>query len=134
MGAWGTGSFENDDALEWISSARDGDLEQIRSALAPVAEPDGAYLDAPEGAHALAAAEAVASLRGAPPVDLPERVGAWIDTLSREFDDALLVQARAATDRVVTAPSELLDHWEDMGDDDATAWRAQVADLRDRLG
>lgn len=133
MGVWGTRSFENDDALEWAAAAQDGDLEQVRAALAPVAAPDGAYLEAPAAAKALAAAEAVATLRGAPPEGLPDRVGAWIATLSREFDETLLSDARAAIDRVVTPPSELLELWEDKSGDDSTAWLASVSDLRERL-
>lgn len=133
MAAWGTGSFENDDALDWVSTAADGDLQHVQSALAPVAEPDGEYVEAGDAARALAAAEAIASLRGAPPDVLPDAVGAWIATLSHEFDETVLAQARAATDRVVTEPSALLDVWAEAGSDVATAWRAGVAELRERL-
>lgn len=133
MGVWGTGSFDNDDALAWAREAPDADLEHVRSALAPVAEPHGTNPEAPDAARALAAAEAVAALRGAPAAALPASVAHWIATLSHEFDETLLVQARAATDRVVTEPSDLLDLWEKTGAEEATAWRAAVADLRDRL-
>lgn len=133
MAAWGTGSFDNDDALEWAGAAADGDLDHVRLALAPLAEPDGAPAEAPDAARALAAAEAIATLRGAPPDLLPDTVSAWIASLPHEFDETLLAQARAATDRVVTEPSELLDRWSLAGADDATTWRAGVADLRNRL-
>ncbi len=133
MGAWGTGSFDNDDALDWAGAAADGDLERVRLALAPLAAPDGALARAPDAARALAAAEVVATLRGAPPDVLPDAVTTWIATLPLEFDETLLAQARAATDRVVTEPSELLTLWADAGPEDATTWRAGVADLRNRL-
>lgn len=133
MSVWGTGSFENDDALNWASAAPDGDLEHVRSALAPLAAPDGARAEAHAAARALAAAEAIATLRGAPPDALPEAVAAWIATLPHEFDDTFLADARAATDRVVTEPSELLDLWAKAGPEEATAWQAGVANLRDRL-
>ncbi len=134
MGAWGTGSFDNDHALSWVADAPDGDLEYVRSALAPVEAPDGSPIEAPDAARALAAAEVVATLRGAPPDELPGTVTTWIDTLPHEFDETLLAQARAATDRVVTKPSELLARWGDAGSDEATTWQAGVADLRQRLG
>ncbi len=133
MGVWGPGSFDNDEALRWVGDAADGDLEHLRLALAPLAEPDGAPAEALDAVRALAAAEALATLRGAPPDVLPAAVSAWIATLSHEFDDTLLAQARAATDRVVTEPSALLGLWAEAGADEATAWRAGVADLRNRL-
>lgn len=133
MGAWGTGPFENDDALDWAGDAPAGDLEYVQSVLASAAEPDGSYLEAPDASRALAAAEAVAALNGAPAEGLPDTVTTWLDTLPREFDDTLLAQARAATDRVVTEPSELLELWDDADDADAMAWKASVADLRQRL-
>lgn len=79
MGTWGYGSFENDDALDWV-----GDLAEARS-LKPV----GAALDAAlsptadfgisgEAEWGMAAAEVVAALGGAPVGDLPEEVTAWI--------------------------------------------------------
>lgn len=133
MDAWGTGSFENDDALVWLGERSDGDLDTVRAALAPAAEPDGAGIDGRTGARALVAAEVVATLRGAPAVDLPDDVGAWIETLPRDISDDLVALARAATDRVVTAPSGLLERW-DPSSAEGLDWRARVADLRDRLG
>lgn len=134
MGAWGTGPFENDEALDWIGDAPAGDLEYVRSALAAAAEPDGSYLDASDGNLVLAAAEVVAALRGAPAEGLPDSVTEWVETLPRELDETLLGQARAATDRVITEPSELLELWDEAEPPDATAWKAGVADLRQRLG
>ena len=133
MRAWGTGSFENDEAMAWVSGRSDTDLEPVRAVLAPVAEPDGGDVDASAGARALVAAEVVATLRGAPSSDLPAPVGAWIDTLPRDLPDDLIAMARAATDRVVTVPSALLERW-DAASDDGITWRAGVADLRGRLG
>src|SRR4051812_40400115 len=133
MRAWGTGSFENDEAMAWVSGRSDTDLEPVRAVLAAVAEPDGAAVDAPTGARALVAAEVVGTVRGAPSPDLPEPVGAWIDTLPRDLPDDLVVLARAAVDRVVTVPSSLLEQWE-ASSSDGVSWRAGVADLRQRLG
>lgn len=74
MGAWGAGSFENDDAADWLADFCDEpDEKRIANALSTVAEMDaGEYLEAPECSVGLAAAEIVASLKGAGSPDLPE--------------------------------------------------------------
>ena len=61
MPGWGSGSFENEDAqnfLERLNSCRIDDLKVI---LARAADQDG-YLEAPESGSAVAAAEVVAAL------------------------------------------------------------------------
>jgi len=133
MGACGTGSFDNDDALDWVSELERAGLDAVASALAGVAATDAAEVDASAGARAVAAAEVVAALRGAPASDLPEGVRAWVDGQDREQPDELIASARAAADRVVTGPSELLERWADAGAAEATAWKAAVASVRDRL-
>lgn len=71
MGAWGSGSFDNDDALDWVN-----DLEGskgtavIEFALQAVLD-ESDYLEAPECSAALCAAEVVAALKGAPGQGLP---------------------------------------------------------------
>lgn len=68
MGAWGSGSFENDDALDWLTDfCDDPDKGLIADALTTVAEMDDSeYLEAPDCCVAIAAAEIVAALKGAP--------------------------------------------------------------------
>lgn len=129
MGAWGAGSFENDDALDWLDDLESRGLAAVDEALRAAAEAEGAYLEAPDASTALAAAEVVATLRGRPPLDFPGEVEAWAKLNAREPDRALLELARAAVDRV-RADSELKELWEESGADE---WRAAVDDLLARL-
>ena len=129
MGAWGTGSFENDDALDWMGDlAESGDAAAVESALKVVAESTG-YLEAPEGSAALAAAEVVAALRGQPAGDLPEEVALFTRGRARPSPE-LVATARAAVERVLQ-DSELRELWEET--DDFETWQAGVADLVRRL-
>ena len=61
MGAWGRGSFDNDDAADWALELEAADN------LLPLADafdlPTG-YLEAPDGCIALAAAEVLLALAG----------------------------------------------------------------------
>jgi hypothetical protein len=77
MGAWGFGSFDNDDAADWIFELEESSgVTALVSAFKAI-KPDR-YLEAPECSVALAAAEVVAALRGRPlPTlkDLQVRIG-----------------------------------------------------------
>ena len=80
MGAWGSGSFKNDDAMDWVWTLEgDTDGSVLRATLTPVAEtsPDD-YLEAPDACCALAAAEVVAAGSGTPAIGLPEEVNRWV--------------------------------------------------------
>src|SRR5690242_14698988 len=68
MGSWGTGTFENDTAVDWIGDFADGagDVEMVRTALTTVADASG-YIDADHGCEALAACEIVAAALGRAP-------------------------------------------------------------------
>lgn len=130
MGAWGIGSFENDDALDWVGALEGYDgLATVRATLKKVAETTD-YLEAPEGSEALAGAEVVAAISGQPGGAVPEAVQRLIDTqvtiLQSDRD-----LARKAVDRVLAADSELAELWDESGE--AEAWRAGVAELRGRL-
>jgi hypothetical protein len=108
MGAWGAGSFENDDAMDWVIglAQRSGDAV-LRDALTPAATTDDRYLEAPECSVAIAAAEALAAARGHPNASLPDEVALWV----REKPDVsadLVDLARSAVDRIV-GKSELRD-------------------------
>ena len=64
-GAWGEGSFENDDALDWVGQCiKAGTTAPVSAALAAVL--DGRYVQAPDGSEAVAAAEVVAAAMGKP--------------------------------------------------------------------
>lgn len=47
MGAWGYGSFENDDALDWLAELED--VSQLEEALDAVITNGGEYIETGDG-------------------------------------------------------------------------------------
>lgn len=133
MGTWDTGTFDNDDAMDWAADLADGDdLEVCERSLSPE-EVQGYYLEAPDGVSILCAGEVLAALSGRPSPRLPEEVQQWV-AAHRQLDPASLVPlAIAKIDRVLAEHSELNELWKE-NDADYPAWRAGVDDLRLRLG
>lgn len=79
MGAWGYGSFENDDALDWVGDLTDGrSLKPVEAALDAALGAEADFGISGEAECGLAAAEVVAALGGAPSGDLPEEIAEWI--------------------------------------------------------
>jgi hypothetical protein len=77
-GAWGEGSFENDDALDWVeqcvqSSGPSAVVTALEAAL------QSEMVDAANGAMAVAAAEVVAASRGKPSAKLPDNLRTWLE-------------------------------------------------------
>jgi hypothetical protein len=131
MGAWGAGSFENDDAMDWVVGLAEGSGDAVlRDALTPIATTDDRYLEAPDCSIAVAAAEAVAAARGHANASLPDEVVGWVRK-KPEVTGELVALARSAVDRIA-AKSELRDLWDES--DSAETWRAAMTDLRARLG
>jgi hypothetical protein len=59
VGAWGVGTFENDDAGDWVYQLEEAnDLELVRGTLLAAADPEG-YLEAPTCSMALDPGRAV---------------------------------------------------------------------------
>ena len=129
MGAWGTQSFENDDALDWLAALEAEGLPVAGAALAAVEELAPEYSEAPTCSAALAAAEVVAAMRGRPAAALPDEVAAWVARMP-EDPGPLVETARRAVD-LVAAESELRELWAESPEYET--WRATVADLRARL-
>ena len=76
MGCWGIGTFENDDAADWVWSLEERDGRAVlEHALA--APSDGGYFEASKACETLVAAEVVAALLGHPATDLPLEVARW---------------------------------------------------------
>ncbi len=129
MGAWAHGSFENDDALDWV-----GDLEGAEDAE-PIAEAFGAVLEAeddieaPEASAALAAAEVVAALLGCPMAELPDEVTAWV--AGRRPPKPGLVKKAERVVRRILKGSELKELWAES--ENSAKWQAAVEDLLVRL-
>jgi hypothetical protein len=126
MGAWGAGTFDNDDALDWLDDLVDGADDAIRDALEAT---DAEHIEGPDASSALAAAEVVAAALGHPAADLPGEVSDWLEANDAKSAAALAPLALRAVDRV-RQNSELKDLWEES---DPAEWNAAVDDLRKRL-
>ena len=74
MGAWGTGSFENDAAHDWLVDFSDmPHISTVKDALSVVAATKPAdYVETDECGAAIAAAEIIAALKGSPNPDMPD--------------------------------------------------------------
>lgn len=135
MGAWGIGAFENDEAGDWVWELEDDtDASILVTALREVADADAdAYLGAPECSIAIAAADIVASARGARSPALPTEAIVWLDARGHLVDEDLVGLATVAVARVATA-SELRALWDEETDEaNPESWHQQVAALLARL-
>lgn len=131
MGAWGTGIFDNDTAADWGGELSDrGDLAFVEETLTKVIEIRDEYL----GCEGLAACEVIARLSGKPgeSSSYAEAVDQWVAKHRAAPSPALIHRAIAVVDRVVRAPSELLELWDEF--DEGDEFRAVVSELRSRLG
>jgi hypothetical protein len=134
MGAWGTGIFDNDTACDWAYDlAESNDLSLIESAFDKVLNVGAEYLDADEAQEALAAAEAIARLKGNWGIrdSYTETMDKWVETTGLAPPRALIEKAHKAIERVLYKPSELLELWGES--DEFTAWEESVKDLSKRL-
>ncbi|WP_299597452.1 DUF4259 domain-containing protein [uncultured Tateyamaria sp.] len=133
MGAWGPHSFDNDTAADLLETLKDLDqpfeqAEAVCESFEAVFEASAGDLDADLASTAVAGAEVIAACLGQPkdgaeaPFDLEA---------SFKFYDDAVGMALAALDRVTTAGSELAELWDET--EDASTWRASVADLAARL-
>lgn len=132
MGAWGAGSFENDDASDWIADfCEDPDEGLISEALSAVAGMDAdEYLEAPDCSVALAAAEIVAALKGSPDPQLPGEAGECVARLKSKAEPEMISLALRAVGRV-KADSELKELWDES--ENPADWYSAVDGLEARL-
>lgn len=132
-GAWDVGSFDSDDALDWVwELSESDDLSLVEEALQSAVQASD-YLEAPTGSMAIAAAEVVAALRGNPSSKLPTEVSDWTRAHRLAISDELLKAARTAVANVRNAESsELAQLWSES-DDMASLWHAELDNLLERL-
>jgi hypothetical protein len=132
MGAWGPGSFENDDALDLLgeispetaAEALDQLFQRIVSAGMR-----GEEIDASDSARALAAAELISAARGHAPDDLPGNAAAIVKALGKPGDEH--VENAASAISYVLMRSELVELWAEA--DDPAEWNEAVSGLIARL-
>ena len=132
MGAWGSGSFENDDASDWVADFCDApDKELISGALSTVTEMgEGEYLEATECSVGLAAAEVIAALKGSPNTDMPDGAKECVSKLKIKAEPGMVSLALKAVERIKTE-SELKELWDES--ENPAEWYAAVGDLEARL-
>ncbi len=128
MGAWGSGSFENDDASDWLYALDGQDLTIVRAALSSIE--DEGYVEALAATQAIAAAELIAAGRGAPMAGMPEEGAVFADTHAGAITEQDVQDAIRALGRVLSKDSELAQLWIEADDPD---WRTRTMGLVKRL-
>jgi hypothetical protein len=151
MGAWGSGVFENDSALDWMGDLNDSDDPSLlRKKLEEVISHSGSklnkpsifgrilgrrasmeQLDADVCSEALVAAELVVSALGHPPNDLPDSARSWLEKHSSTIGKDLVKLAVLSVQKI-RADSELKELWEE-GESQKKMWHSVMADLEKRL-
>ncbi len=133
MPGWGTGSFENEDAQNFL--ARIGSLgsDDLRQILSRAADQD--YLEAPESSTTVAAAEVVAAhvamaKEENPSPATPHQIIDWISK-NRVDDSPELVDVACRAVVRVRTNSELKDLW--LEAEGLNEWSAALRDLEARL-
>ena len=129
MGAWGTGSFENDDAAQWVGELGTITPEDLTNVLVRAAD-EPAYLEAPAASAAVAAGEVVAALNGSPAEGAPSAIADWAKKNPKAFTPELKALAMRTLDRV-RKNSELKDLW--MEADGLNDWITAMRELQGRL-
>src|SRR5450755_543412 len=81
-GAWGDGSFDNDDALDWVSQCTKSGEAKLVAATLNKALSSG-EIDAADGASIVAAVEVVAAANGKPSPNLPSELRSWLERQPR---------------------------------------------------
>lgn len=133
MGAWGTGAFDNDSAGDFCDAVtQGGGLAVIEDAFDHVLEAGSECLEAPTAEEAIAAAAIVARLKDGVPLSGEAEIEAWIAAERPSASQGLIAKARDALQRIMTAPSELLELWQDA--EEFPDFQAGVAGLLRRLG
>lgn len=132
MGAWGVGSFENDNACDWACDLEDAeDLSVVRTAFDNVFEDD--YVDRDVAAPGIAACEVLAALKGNPitKYEAYPSVNDWVKAHPQSVPADLVSKAHLVLDRILAADSEMNELWEES--DNYENWKSAVDDLRTRL-
>jgi hypothetical protein len=127
MGAWGSGSFENDAAGDFVGEVVDGGgVRVVRAALKSFD-----VGDEESGVRAVAAAEIIAAANGAPVKGLVGEVIEWLGARKRNFAASDAVLALDVVKRVADEGSALGVVWSESGD--VSGWRVGLVDLVGRL-
>lgn len=129
MGAWGSGAFENDGALDWLGELRG--VASLRRTLGK-AEKGRRALEVDDASAVIAAAELVAAARGHGARGLPQEATEWLAAHAGRVTAADARLAKQAVGHVLAA-SELQELWEEAGGRADDPWRRSVGRLQARL-
>lgn len=129
MGAWGHGSFDNDDAQDFMFELVEASESSLLEAAVTAVDVDE-NLEAPECSIALAAAEIVAAIHLENFEELPEEVRAWIEEFQIEVTTEQVSAAAVAVAKI-RVDSELQELWEDSEEYDE--WLALLTNLEANL-
>jgi hypothetical protein len=133
MGAWGPGSFDNDDAADFLADLLDsGDTSLLRETLDNVLT-STEYVEAPDASQAIVAAEVVAAAlgRASPAAARKAPLMAWLARIRPRIDATLALQCADALSRILAPNSELRELWE--ASDEFAEWRATLEELRSQV-
>ena len=132
-GAWDTGPFDNDDALDFVYELTEASpYRALWQALGPCMASRGEYLDATDGSRAVAAAALVAANLSGDTDSVPEEVRAWVSEKSWAADVKLVGSADYCMKEVNNKDtSELAQLWADSGLYDE--WAATIATIMKEL-
>jgi hypothetical protein len=129
MGAWGSGPFENDAALDWVHELeRSNDREFPLTVLRHLDAAAG--IGGREGEVGVAAAEAVAASRGWPSEPLPGGVLDWLEGTGGSTEAPAAELALRVVNAIDGDTSDLRSLWDEAG---GAGWRERMTDLRERL-
>ena len=130
MGAWDIGSFDNDDALDWVielEKARDFSI--LEEAFETVIDQKGDMPDATDCSIALCAAEVLAGLLDNPVSDVPDEALEWIEDKPEPSEELIKLGLKAIA--VILDESELKELW--LEADEYQDWEDNVTSLVENL-
>ncbi len=129
-GAWGDGSFENDDALDWVSQCTQSACVDTISATLNNAI-NAKFIEASDGAAVVAASEVIAAASGKPSPSLPSELNKWLKKQPSAKLLELAPKARQALARVKDPKaSELKQLWSEGKKNE---WAKRIQELEARL-
>lgn len=135
MGAWDSGNFDNDSAVDFIYTL-DNDLTPVQNVVATILntqQQHNGYIDADDASEALAAGEVVALLKGKPAPEVPDGLLQWHQQHGHIVVDDQLLDETIHAVKYVLQDSELRELWEEGGDTLLEEWSGHVRDLIQRL-
>lgn len=132
MGAWGSRTFENVDAADFVAEFEQEGVVAISRAL-DAACGAGGYIEAPDGSMALAAAAIVAAANGGTGLLSEPAETALRHVSNWQALSGLKGKAIRAVDCVGGQNSELIELWNEADPADADGFKAEIKRLREAL-